>query len=47
MPLIYLEQFPLRYNGLGVMEASESVTKNYLIERGWLKAGCQSIAILR
>ena len=29
-----LEKFPLRYNGLGVMEASESVTKNYLIERG-------------
>ena len=30
----FLEKFPLRYNGLGVMEASESVTKNYLIERG-------------
>ena len=29
-----LEQFPLRYNGLGVMEAPDSVTNNYLIERG-------------
>ena len=37
-----LEQFPLRYNGLGVMEASESVTKNYLIERG-LAEGWMSV----
>ena len=29
-----LTQYPLRYNGLGVMEASESVANNYLIERG-------------
>lgn len=37
-----LELFPLRYNGLGVMEASESVTKNYLIERG-LAEGWMSV----
>jgi len=37
-----LTQFPLRYNGLGVMEASESVTKNYLIERG-LAEGWMSV----
>jgi hypothetical protein len=37
-----LEQFPLRYNGLGVMEASESITKNYLIERG-LAEGWMSV----
>jgi hypothetical protein len=29
-----LERFPLRYNGLGMMEASDSVTNNYLVERG-------------
>jgi hypothetical protein len=29
-----LEKFPLRYNGLGMMEASDSVTNNYLVERG-------------
>ena len=34
-----LEQFPLRYNGLGMMEASDSLTNNYLIQRGLRKAG--------
>ena len=29
-----LERFPLRYNGLGMMEASDSVANNYLVERG-------------
>lgn len=29
-----LEQFPLRYNGLGMMEASDSITNNYLVQRG-------------
>ena len=29
-----LEQFPLRYNGLGMMEASDSLTNNYLVQRG-------------
>ena len=37
-----LEQFPLRYNGLGVMEASDSVTNNYLVERG-LREGWMSV----
>ena len=37
-----LEQFPLRYNGLGMMEASESVTNNYLIERG-LREGWMTV----
>jgi hypothetical protein len=30
----YLEKFPLRYNGLGMMQASDSVANNYLVERG-------------
>ena len=26
----FLEQFPLRYNGIGMMGASDSIAKNYL-----------------
>ena len=37
-----LEQFPLRYNGLGMMEASESITNNYLVERG-LREGWMTV----
>lgn len=37
-----LEQFPLRYNGLGMMEASDSVTNNYLVERG-LREGWMTV----
>ena len=30
----YLERFPLRYNGLGMMRGSDSIANNYLIQRG-------------
>lgn len=30
----FLEQFPLRYNGIGMMGASDSIANNFLIQRG-------------
>ena len=30
----FLEQFPLRYNGIGMMEASDSIANNFMIQRG-------------
>jgi hypothetical protein len=38
----YLEQFPLRYNGLGMMQASDSIANNYMIQRG-LEEGWMSV----